>query len=106
MILTEPNGDGDVVLTNWTTAGHQDWQVEFRPKDNPKLFTEKCTPNYHDIDFYPLSDLMDLPDYVFCPENLTEKVIIGAFWSQHTPIGVLEELAAQYPVLAAENYTP
>lgn len=105
VILTKPNNDR-VVMTNWTTAKHHDWQVVFLPKHNHNLFTKRCTPNYHDIAFYSLPRIKQrtISDYAFCPEDLLRKVIIGAFSSQHTPIGVLEELKSQYLSLAAEYY--
>ena len=102
VILTKPNSDGNVVITNFTTSKHFEWLVTFRPKDNKGLFTEKCSPNYTDAVLYPLSALKEIvkrnpKQYVYCPENLTKKIVIGALQSQHTPIEILEELKNQYP---------
>jgi hypothetical protein len=102
IILTKPNSDGNVVIANFTTAKHFEWLVTFRPRDNKKLFKEKSTVNYNDACILPLEALTKrakrkTKSYVFCPENLTKRIIIGALQSQHTPIGVLEELRIQYP---------
>lgn len=103
IILTKPNSDGNVVITNFTTAKHFEWLVTFRPRDNKELFTKKCTPNYNGARIYPLSALAKIvkrnpKNYVFCPEKLTQRIIIGALQSRYTPIEVLEELKAQYPI--------
>jgi len=102
VILTKPNSDGKVVITNFTTAKHREWLVTFNPSDNKKLFTEKCTPNYNDALIYPLDSLAEAvkrnpKEYVFCPENLTKRIIIGALESKHTPLEIIEELKFQYP---------
>jgi len=103
IILTKPNREGNVVITNFTTAKHFEWMVTFSPRDNKKLFTKKCTPNYTDARPYPISALVEIikrnpREYVFCPENLTRRIVIGALQSRHTSIEVLEELKAQYPI--------
>ena len=115
IILTKPNSDGDVVIANFTTAKHFEWLVTIRPSNNKELFTEKCTPNYHDACLYPLSALTKVAEshpkeYVFCPQNLTKRIINGALESRHTPIEVLEELKIQYPIeyekYCSKDYTP
>ncbi len=103
IILTKPNSDGTVVITNFTTAKHFEWLVTFKPSDNKKLFTEKCTLNYNNARLYPISALVKIikrnpKEYRFCPENLTQRIVIGALQSRHTSIEVLEELKAQYPI--------
>lgn len=102
IILTKPNSDGNVVIANFTTARHFEWLVTFRPRDNRELFKEKSTVNYNDARFYPISALAKVvernpKEYVFCPENLTKEIVIGAFQSRFTPIEILEELKGQYP---------
>lgn len=96
VILTEPNKDGNVVITNFTTASHFEWLVIFRPKDNPKLFSERCTPNYHDARLYPFRALLNIAknthsDYAFCAEGacsiaLNFSASINIFSS--APLGV------------------
>jgi hypothetical protein len=102
IILTKPNSDGNVVIANFTTAGHFEWLVTFRPRDNRELFKEKSTVNYNDARFYSISALAKVvernpKEYVFCPENLTKEIVIGALQSKFTPIEILEELKGQYP---------
>ena len=58
VILTEPNSDGNVVILNFTTSKHFEWLVTFRPIDNKKLFSVKCTPNFTDARIYPLKSLL------------------------------------------------
>jgi len=101
VILTEPNANGDVVITNFTTASHFEWHVVFRPKDNRQLFTERCTPNYNDARLYPLSALLKIAenthiDYVFCTHNHIKKIVAGALQSKHTPLEIADELKIQY----------
>ena len=110
VILTEPNNDGNVVITNFTTASHFEWNVVFRPKDNKQLFTERCTPNYHDARFYPFSGLLKIAQsthavYAFCARHHIKKIVTGALQSNHTPLEILRELAAQYPKLISKWYT-
>jgi len=107
VILTKPNDDGKVVITNFTTASHFDWNVVFRPRDNRRLYTERCTPNYHDMQLYPLSALLKIAqknptDYVFCARRDTQKIVNGALQSYHPSLEILEELAVQYPEEAKE----
>ena len=102
IIITNPNSAGNVVIVNVTTAKHFDWLVTFKPKDNQKLFSAKCTPNYTDARLYPIKSLSKIVkrhprEYVFCPENITKKIVIGAFQSRHTPLEIIEELGIQYP---------
>lgn len=115
IILTKPNNDGNVVIINFTTAKHFEWLVTFRPRDNRKLFTEKCTPNYTDARIYPISALTKIVkrnprEYVFCPENIIKRIIRGALESKHTRIEVLEELKVQYPIdyqkYCSKDYKP
>jgi hypothetical protein len=37
-------------------------------------------------------------EYVFCPEDITSRIIIGALQSKYTSLEILEELKGQYPV--------
>lgn len=109
VILTEPNNDGNVVITNFTTASHFEWNVVFRPKDNRQLFTERCTPNYHDAQLYPISALLKIAGntnirYVFCTKDHIKKIVTGALQSNHTRLEILEELAVQYPEEAKNCY--
>jgi hypothetical protein len=109
VILTEPNDDGNVVITNFTTASHFEWNVVFRPRDNKRLFTERCTPNYHDIKLYPHNALLKIAqsgvkDYAFCARHHVKKIIIGALQSNHPSFEVLKELATQYPEEAKNCY--
>ena len=102
IILTKPNSDGNVVIANFTTARHFEWLVTFRPRDNRELFKEKSTVNYNDARIYPINVLEKIAErnpkqYKFCPENLTKRIVIGAFQSLFTPIEILEELRIQYP---------
>lgn len=111
IILTEQNNDGNVVILNFTTVKHFEWSVTFQPKDNKKLFTEKCTPNYHDARLYPLSKLVKAigrkpREYEFCPENLTLRIVIGAFQSRHTSFEIINELKRQYPQEYDRYYRP
>ena len=109
VILTKPNSDGNVVTVNFTTASHFPWLVVLRPKDNRKLFKKKCTPNYIDAYFRPVSKLADSAgrnpkQYQFCDKALTKKIIIGAIQSQDTKQELLEELKIQYPSEFSQHY--
>jgi hypothetical protein len=109
VILTKPNDNRRVVITNFSTAKHLDWQVVFRPKDDRQLFTERCTPNYHDAQLYPLNKLLKLAQrphaaYQFCASNHIKRIVSGALQSNHTPLEILKELAAQYPEQAKNCY--
>jgi len=109
VILTKPNKDGNVAIVNFTGSKHFGWIVTFRPKDNPKLFTKKCSPNYLDARLYPLSALLKIAKKphvktAFCWENHVKQIIIGALQSQHISMEILSELAAQYPNEAAKYY--
>ncbi len=102
IILTKPNNVGNVVTVNFTTASHFPWLVVLRPKDNPRLFKERCTPNYIDARFRPVRELAAIADrnpsqYHFCDEGNTKRIIIGAIQSQHTKQELLDELEIQYP---------
>lgn len=102
IILTKPNHQGDVVILNFTTAKHFEWLVTFSPRDDKRLFTERCTPNYHDARLYPIDKITIIAnnnpsEYRFCPENLTLRIIIGAFKSRHTSTEIIDELKKQYP---------
>lgn len=102
VILTNPNSAGDVVIVNFTTAKHCEWNVTFTPRTNGKLFTEKCTPNYNDARLYPISVLGKIAKrnpkkYVFCPDNLIRRIIKGALQSKYRRGEILRELKAQYP---------
>jgi len=108
IILTKPNSNGDVVTVNFTTAKHFSWIVVLRPKDNPVLFTERCTPNYVDADFRPVSKLAAFADhnpkkYHFLSEYHTKRIIIGAIQSRDTNQELLDELEIQYPNEYCEN---
>lgn len=109
IILTKPNSDGNVITVNFTTASHFPQIVVLRPKDNRKLFTENCWPNYIDADFYPVSELAEFAGrnpkrYHFCNENITKKIIIGAIQSKDTNQELLEELEIQYPSEFSQHY--
>jgi len=115
IILTKPNSDGNVVITNFTTAKHFEWLVTFRPRDNRKLFKKPSTVNYNDARLYPISALTEIvkrnpKEYVFCSENLVKRIIVGALQSKYTRIEVLEELKAQYPIeykkYCSKDYKP
>ena len=115
VILTKPNSDGNVVIVNFTTAQPFEWLVTFSPKDNRRLFTEKCTPNYIDACIYPIDALTrsakrNPKEYVPCPENIIKRIIRGALESKHTRIEVLEELKVQYPIeyekYCSKDYKP
>ena len=102
IILTKPNSDGNVITVNFTTASHFSWSVVLRPKDNRKLFKERCTPNYIDACFRSVSKLTAIAGrnpnkYGYCNEVITKKIIIGAIQSQDTKQELLEELEIQYP---------
>jgi len=111
IILTEQNNDGNVVILNFTTASHLEWLETFTPKDNSDLFTKRCTPNYHDARLYPCSALSYVAsqhptEYVFCPEELRNRIIFGAFKSRHTPFEIIDELKKQYPNEYEKYYNP
>ena len=111
IILTNPNNDGNVVILNFTTAKHFEWSVTFQPKDNKRLFTKKCTPNYHDALLFPLSALEKAvkrksTEYEFCPESITLRIIVGAFQSRHTSLEIINELKRQYPQEYDRYYRP
>lgn len=103
IILSKPNSDGNVVIANFTSARYwKEWLVTFTPRANKRLFDKKTTVNYADTRIIPISKLIKVAkrnpkQYEFCPENLTEKIVIGALQSQFTPIEILEELRIQYP---------
>ena len=103
VILTKPNSDGNVVVVNFTSASYlKEWLVTFRPKDNKRLFIKQTTVDYSFARIVPVEKLgveakCNPNDYVFCPENLAEKIVTGAFQSQFTRIEVLTELSVQYP---------
>lgn len=109
VILTKPNSDGNVVTVNFTTASHFSWLVVLRPKDNKKLFKERCTPNYIDARFRSVSKLAAIAgrnpkQYRFCDKDVTKKIIIGAIQSQDTKQELLEELEIQYPSEFSQHY--
>ncbi len=111
IILTNLNDDGNVVILNFTTTKHFGWSITFKPTDSNRLFTSKCTPNYHDASLYPLNALAKAigskpKEYEFCPENLTLRIIIGAFQSRHTPLEIIDELRKQYPDEYKNYYKP
>ena len=108
IILTKPNTDGNVVIINFTTSQPFEWLVTFSPRDNKRLFTKKCTPNYIDARIYPLKSLLKISpkEYVFCPENITKRIVIGAFESRHTPLEIIDELRKQYPNEYDTYYRP
>lgn len=108
-ILTKPNSDGNVVTVNFTTASHFPWLVVLRPKDNPKLFSERCTPNYIDARFRSVNKLAAIANrnprqYRFCHGNDTKRIIIGAMQSQDTKQELLDELETQYPDIANKYF--
>jgi len=103
VILTEPNSNGDVVVVNFTSVRHwKECLVTFRPKDDKGLFDTKTTVLFSDARIVSIKRLAKVAkrkprDYEFCSENHVQRIVIGAFQSQLTPIGVLEELRMQYP---------
>lgn len=102
IILTNPNSNGNVVILNFTTAKYFEWLVTFTPKDDRDLFTRKCTPNYHDACLYPLSALFYVArqnpkDYIYCPENLTRRIVVWALQSKYISLEIIDELKKQYP---------
>jgi len=109
VILTSPNGDGDVIIANFTTAKHHEWFVSFKPRGNKDLFTQRCTVNYTNAGFYPLDALKrvaehNLGEYVFCPLDITNKIITGAFQSRYIALEIVEELKSKHPQVAKNYY--
>jgi len=106
VILTKPNSDGNVVIVNFTAARYwKEWKVYFTKKDNKKLFSKKTTVNYADARIISAKESLSIAshnskskdDYNYCDENIIEKIVIGAFQSQFTPIEIIVELSNQYP---------
>jgi len=103
VILTKPDINGNVVIANFTSAKYwKEWLVTFTQRDDKQLFDRKTTVNYADAHILPVNTLIDEAkrkprDYEFCTENHVRRIVIGAFQSQHTPIGILEGLRIQYP---------
>ena len=78
------------------------WMGSINKEKIRELFKEKSTVNYNDARIYPINALAKIAErnpkqYKFCPENLTKRIVIGAFQSRFTPIEILEELRIQYP---------
>ena len=99
VILTKPNGDGNIVLTNFTSAeAWKDCSVIFRPRDNKKLFTKRTTIDYSYATLISASKLMEseINNYVFCDLDCVRRIVEGALQSQHTPLEIVKELKSQY----------
>jgi hypothetical protein len=109
VILTEPGDNDDVIVVNFTSASlYKDCTVTFKPRAYPRLFSKESAVNYPYTISLPLSTLKNEAnkpdcDYRYCPEKMI-KLIIGAFQSQFTPLGIQTELKAQYPDIAEKYF--
>lgn len=110
VILTKPDKNDEVIIVNFTAEKlDKDCTATFRPRDHHTLFSKPTIVNYPGA--YPIS-ISNLkkeaanPDsrYVHCPVNIVNRILIGAFQSEFTPIGIKAELKEQYPDIAKEYY--
>ena len=105
VILTEPNDDDEVVLVNFTsTRLWKDNSAVFRPRDDKRLFRVETSVRFSDASLVPIDELKEKADtkknkqeYRYCSESNIKRIIRGAFQSDYTPIGIIEELKASYP---------
>lgn len=110
VILTKPNSNDKVVVVNFTAERFdKDCTATFRPRAQPNLFSKPTIVNYPRATIFPLENFKNeatKPNcaYIYCAEKIVERIIIGAFQSQFTPIGVLNELKEQYPSIAEKYF--
>lgn len=110
VILSKPNSDGEVVIVNFTADKFgKDPSATFRRRDHKQLFSKPTVANYPQATRISLSVLETEAkkansDHISCPANIVKIILIGAFQSDFTPTGILEELETQYPDMAKEYY--
>lgn len=103
IILTGPDNDDEVVIVNFTEAkADKDCTTIFERRDHSGLFHKPTIVNYPQASFISLSKLKAEAaksdcKYFCCPNSILDKIIIGAFRSDFTPIGIQAELGKQYP---------
>lgn len=110
VILTKPNSNDEVVIVNFTAERFdKDCTATFRHRDHSGLFSKPTVVNYPLAVIVPLVKFKNEATksnckYIYCPEQIIERIIIGAFQSQFTSMGVLNELKEQYPTIAQKYF--
>jgi hypothetical protein len=105
IVLTNPNGDDNVVIVNITTFTglHKDGKV-FSRNDDKDLFPKRSIISYRRAKIYPAETLRaeanrkDVVNfYKKCPSDIMKRIIKDAFKSQFIKEEVIEELKISYP---------
>jgi hypothetical protein len=110
VILTEPDSNNQVVIVNFTADKFgKDPAVIFGRHHRSKLFSKPTAVNYpsaYKIDVTKLESEAEKPNckYGYCPADMLNRIILGAFQSNFTPTGIQTELEAQYPDIAKDYY--
>ena len=110
VILTTPNSNGEVVVVNFTAEQFgKDCTTKFRRKHHRGLFDKPTVVNYPYARTIALSKLQSeaaKPNstYNYCPADILNKILFGAFQSNFTPTGIQAELERQYPDIAKQYY--
>lgn len=110
VILTEPNGNGEVVIVNFTAYKFgKDPTVKFGRRHPSKLFSKPTVVSYphaYKIDIAKFKSEAARPGckYRYCPADMINRILLGAFQSDFTPTGIQAELETQYPDIAKEYY--
>lgn len=101
-----------VVLANYTDADFwHDHTVELSKQDNPKLFSKLSCMNYDDAQFQQSASLFEefrqsKQRFLFCPKVILNKIVIGAFLSDHTKGRIIDHLKIFYSKEYKKYYTP
>jgi len=110
VILTKPDSNDEVVIVNFTTDRFgKDSAVIFGRRHHSKLFSKRTGVNYpyaYKIDIGKFKSEAAKSDcrYRYCPADVINRIILGAFQSNFTPTGIQAELETQYPDIAKEYY--
>lgn len=110
VILTKPNSNGEVIIANFTADKFgKDPAVKFGRRHPSRLFSKPTAVNYssaYKIDIEKLKSEAAKPGcrYRYCPADVINRIILGAFQSNFTPTGIQSELEIQYPDIAEEYY--
>lgn len=110
VVLTKPDSNDRVRIVNFTADEFgKDCTVTFKPKHHRKLFIKPTVVNYRGARPMSLSKLESEAaktnsEYIYCPANIFNEIILGAFKSNFTPTGIQAELEKQYPNIAEEYY--
>jgi hypothetical protein len=105
VVISKPNQKGCIIIVNFTSASSCiDKTVTFTKYDDKNLFDHPTNVNYRYAQIISSDNLLQeakrldtVNHYFLCNEEIINKIVIGAFQSQFTPIEIIMELSIQYP---------